>query len=263
MEALMRKILLFIKRNILLIILFCIVFVTVISSIPPPHSDRVECDASYTNGDYTICDVWPEGLEEIAEKYRNSTGTPIESTEKPVDVSSYSAVMPVAVGTKWTYEGKRIFYDLTEQKEKEVTIKKVAEVTGIEKDGDNLRVLVQETYTNDPELTDREISYWISESGIASTGNNVVNFPFTKGQTLFNDDPSQERTDGLYADIVKSVDTKVILGKEYRCYDISNNTLGSASFETFCEGVGYVRNYYEHHGTPDEWDYKLVKIDYI
>ena len=183
-----------------------------------------------------------------------------DTASRTIDATKYASVMPVSIGAKWTYEGKRLFYDPAEKKEKEVTATKVAEVTDLENDGENLKVSVQETYTNDPEFTERKISYWISESGIASTGNNVVNFPFTKGQELFNDDPGQKRTDGLYADIVTSVGVKNILGEEYKCYDISDNTLGSTSFQTFCEGLGYVRDYYKHHGTPDEWDYKLVSL---
>lgn len=207
--------------------------------------------------DFQVCDFGPDGQDE---ELQTPVETPTENSKNSIDVSKYTPVMPVSIGTKWTYEGKRLFYDTAEQKEKEVIAQKVVEVTGIENDGENLRVFVRETYTNDPEFNEREISYWISESGIASTGNNVVNFPFIKGQELFNDDPDQRRTDGLYADIVTSVSMKNILGKEYKCYDISDSTLGSTSLKTFCEGVGYVRDYYQHQGTPNEWDYVLASL---
>ena len=178
---------------------------------------------------------------------------------KTIDTASYSAVMPVSVGTKWIYEGKRLFYNTAEQKENEVISEKVAEVTNIEKVGDSLKVSIRETYKNDPDFTEREITYLLTESEFDFGTGYKTSFPLTQDQKL--KDSGSESNDNLYTTYVSRIFKQDVLGKEYQCYDITNSTSGDTSFQTFCEGIGYVRDYYEHHGTPNKSDYKLISIN--
>ena len=171
-----------------------------------------------------------------------------------------SGIMPLSVGTKLIYEGERIFYNPAEQKTNETMAQKIAEVINIEKfEGDSLKVSIKETYKNDPDFSEREVTYLITESGFDFKTGKIILFPLTHGQKLR--EPDTDRDDNLYSIYVSKVYKQNILGKEYQCYDITNSTSGDNSFETFCEGIGYVRDYYEHHGTPNKSDYKLVKIE--
>jgi|GEM_PF-2730735 len=176
-----------------------------------------------------------------------------------IDNESYSEIMSVSVGTKWVYEGKRLFYNPVEQKVNETIAQKVAEVTNIEKAGGSLKVSIKETYKSDPDFTEREATYLLTESGFDFGTGKIILFPLTQNQVLRESDI--ERGDDLYNIHVSKVYEQDILGTEYQCYDITNSTLGSTSFKTFCEGIGYVRDYYEHHGTPNKSDYKLIKIE--
>lgn len=188
--------------------------------------------------------------------------------ETVVDTSKYAHVMPVEPGTKWIYEGKRIWYDSkldpglvgTAQ---ETTGQKIVEIKSIKKEGDNLRVFISVSYKNNPDDFDKfKESFVLSESGYAFDGTNLSYFPLVKGQRLSPSDSDFERTDNYYVSYVYSVSVKNVLGKQARCYDIVYDTLPDESLDTFCEGIGYIRNSYKHHGTPDEWDYNLILIEH-
>lgn len=184
------------------------------------------------------------------------------NNEVVLDVSQYANVMPVETGTKWIYEGKRIFFDVNQDKTMEVIAKKTVEITSTEKDGDNLRVFIKTSYQNEPDFEEGEDSFLLSEFGYAFYGTNLSYFPLASGQRLSPPDSDPERTDNYYVDYVYSVSIKNVLGKRSRCYDIVYDTLADESLEVFCEGVGYIRDSYKHHGTPDEWDYKLIRIEH-
>ncbi|OGN13825.1 MAG: hypothetical protein A3J47_03790 [Candidatus Yanofskybacteria bacterium RIFCSPHIGHO2_02_FULL_43_22] len=177
-----------------------------------------------------------------------------------IDVSRYLQVMPIQPGTWWVYEGKRIFVEVNDTKAQETIAQKITEISDIKKEGNNLRVFTKTSYKNDPDFNEVEDSFLISESGYAFDESNLAYFPLVKGQRLTADYP--ERTDGYYDYYVTDVSVKNILGQQRKCYDISYYALPDESLETFCEGVGYVRDSYEHHGTPNEWDYKLIRIEY-
>lgn len=180
--------------------------------------------------------------------------------EEPIDVSDYDFIMPVQPGTKWIYEGKRIYYDATQDKVIETVAQKNVEITEIKRDGPNLRVFIATSYKNEPEFTESQDSFLVSESGFAFDGTNLAYFPLVKGQRLTA--PDLERTDDLYVDYVTSVNVKNVLGKKYRCYDISYYGLPDESLEVFCEGIGYIQDSYKHHGgTPDEMDYRLIRME--
>lgn len=165
--------------------------------------------------------------------------------------------MPLT-GTRWVYEGKRTFYDNESQGVKEVIARKVVEITGIKSEGDNVRATFKETYTNDPDFTEKTGSFLFSNEAFAFDGKTMVKFPLVEGQELT--ELGGEETDLLYVTSVTKVHRQTVLGTEYPCYDISNSTRGDVSFMTFCEGIGYVRDYYEHNGTPNESDYQLISI---
>ncbi|MDP3988617.1 MAG: hypothetical protein Q8P93_00040 [bacterium] len=179
--------------------------------------------------------------------------------EDNVDVSRYSRVMPVSPGTKWTYEGKRVFYNPSASEVQEVIAQKVVEVKGIKKEDDTLRVFTHAVYKNDPDFNERDDSFLVSESGYGFNGKDIAPFPLAEGQRLTNYDP--ERTDGYYDDWVTAVNLKDVLGTQRKCYDISYRGLPDESLAIFCEGVGYIQDRYEHNGTPNEWDYRLIRIE--
>lgn len=180
--------------------------------------------------------------------------------EEPIDVSDYAFVMPVQLGTKWIYEGKRIYYDATQDKAIETVAQKNVEITGIKRDGPNLRVFTITSYKNEPDFIESRDSFLISQSGFAFDGTNLAYFPLVKGQRLTA--PDLEWTDDLYVDYVTSVSVKNVFGKKYRCYDIFYYGLPDESLEVFCEGVGYIQDSYKHHGgTPNEIDYRLIRME--
>lgn len=180
--------------------------------------------------------------------------------EAVVDTSKYTYVMPVKPGTKWIYEGRRIFVEINQNKAQEVIAKKTVEITGIKKEGNNLRVFTKISYKNEPDFNGGDNSFLVSESGYAFDGTNLAYFPLVKGQRLTS--PDLERTDNLYVDYVSSVSIKNVLGKQHRCYDISYYGLPDETLDVFCEGIGYIRDSYRHHGTPNEWDYNLILIEH-
>ena len=183
-------------------------------------------------------------------------------TDEVIDTSIFTPIMPVEVGTRWTYEGKRIYYDPTLEKTKEVTVQKTVEITSIKMEGNNLRVFTLVSYKNEPELKDNQGSFLVSALGYFFGETNVAYFPLAKGQRLTSDYTNfTYRTDGYYDYWVTAVNVKNILGKKHTCYDISYHGLPDESLDVFCEGVGYVEDSYKHHGTPDEWDYKLIRIE--
>ena len=161
-------------------------------------------------------------------------------------------------GTRWIYEGKRIFYDNETQKVKEVTAQKVVEITGVENEGDNVRATYKEKYTNDPDFTEREGSFLFSDNAFAFDGETVVKFPLESGQRLSFANP--DRDDGLYDYHVGVVLEQEIFGKSTTCYEIIYKTLADRENKIFCEGLGYIRDQYVHNGTPNEADYQLVGI---
>lgn len=180
--------------------------------------------------------------------------------EESIDGSNYAFVMPVQPGTKWIYEGKRIYYDATQDKVTETVSQKTVEVTEIKRDGPNLRVSITTSYKNEPEFTGGQDSFLISQSGFAFDGTNLAHFPLVKGQRLTAS--GLEQTDNFYVYYVASVNIKDVLGKKYRCYNISYYGLPDESLEVFCEGIGYIQDSYKHHGgTPDEMDYRLIRME--
>ena len=178
-----------------------------------------------------------------------------------IDASEYANIMPVQLGTKWIYEGKGIFYDIEKEEDIELVGQKIVEIESIKKEGDNLRVSTLSYYVNNPNFKESQQKLLlISQSGYAFDGNNLAFFPLVKGQKLTPYD--FERTDDRYVDYVSSINTKNVLGKEYRCYDILYYGSPDESLEVFCEGIGYVRERYKHYGTPNEWDYKLISVEH-
>jgi hypothetical protein len=165
--------------------------------------------------------------------------------------------MPLT-GTRWVYEGKRIFYDKDSQGTKEIAAMKIVEVTSVTSEGDNVRATYKETYTNDPDFTEREGSFLFSENGFSFDGETVAMFPLEKGQRLSYDAP--ERDDGFYDYYVTYVLEQVLFGKNTTCYEITYRTMADVENKIFCEGVGYVRDRYKHSGTPNEADYHLIDI---
>lgn len=202
-----------------------------------------------------LCEIYE------TEKYIQLLKTYQESLHEddPIEASKYISIMPVEIGTRWIYEGKRIFYNPDSKKAEETTAQKIVEITGLEKEGENLKVFTRTSYVDEPFFEGGVDSFIISESGYAFDGTNLINFPLFGGQRLSPLNP--ERTDNLYAKYVLSVGMKNILGKQYRCYDITDDTLSSESLEVFCEGLGYIRDSYKHHGTPDESDYNLIRLE--
>ena len=180
--------------------------------------------------------------------------------EAAVDTSQYAHIMPVEPGTKWIYEGKRIFVETNQNKAKETIAQKVVEITSIKKEGHNLRIFTKTSYKNEPDFDGGEDSFLISESGYAFDGTNLAFFPLVQGQRLTS--PDLDRIDNLYVDYVSSVSIKNVLGKQHKCYDISYYGLPDESMDIFCEGVGYIKDSYRHHGTPDESDYNLIFIEH-
>lgn len=180
--------------------------------------------------------------------------------EEFIDTSKYSFIMPVRPGTKWIYEGKRIFYNTDRGEVQEIIGQKTVEIKRVEKEDDKLRVFTHVYYKNDPDFNESNDSFLISESGYGFNSSNMAYFPLINGQRLTADYP--ERTDGYYDYWVAAVSLKNILGKQHKCYDISYRGLPDESLDVFCEGVGYVQDSYKHHGTPNEWDYRLIRIEY-
>lgn len=187
---------------------------------------------------------------------------------KIIDTSKYNSIFPIQIGTKWIYEGKRIFYDQEQQKIQETISQKTVEITSVKREGDNLRINTQVSYKNEPELLGGDDSFLInlvpdSDIGLifgyAFYKDNITYFPLVRGQRLTPSD--LERTDNLYVDYVSSVSIKTVLGKQHKCYDISYFGLPDESLEVFCENIGYIEDSYKHHGTPNEWNYKLISLD--
>jgi hypothetical protein len=193
----------------------------------------------------------------------------VKETREVVDTSIYASVMPVQVGTKWIYEGKRIFYNPNLKKTQETTAQKIVEITSTKQEGANLRVYTFISYKDEPEFKGHPDSFLINTtppdsdlgliSGYAFYEDNITYFPLVKGQRLSPSDI--ERTDDSYVDYVSSIDIKNVLGKQYRCYGISYYSLSDERLEVFCEGLGYIKDSSKHHGTPDEWNYNLVRVD--
>lgn len=192
--------------------------------------------------------------DELAE----DVGLSINTGEENFVSEDTSARFFPTPGTRWVYSGKRVYYDIDEQKTKEVTAYKYIDAIEIASEGDNVRLSVVETYINDPDFSTKEKTYLFSENGFAFKNDEVVNFPLTVGQRLSNHFP--ERNDGYYDAYVVSKEAQEWLGQKYTCYGISNHTSSAFAVETFCVGLGYVRYYYQHHGTPNESDYRLIRL---
>lgn len=195
--------------------------------------------------------VAPVLESEVAE----NTQVPV-LVEQPRDIT-IRPFMPLT-GTRWVYEGKRTFYDPVSKSVKEVMARKVVEITSVASEGDSVRANFKETYTNDPDFTERTGSFLFAEDAFSFDGKTVTKFPLVEGQELT--ELGGEETDSLYVTSVIKVHKQTVLGTEYPCYDISNSTSGDVSFVTFCEGIGYIRDYYEHNGTPNKSDYQLISV---
>lgn len=209
-----------------------------------------------------IHNSYPQTANIVSAIESSSSKPDMDKNDDIIDTSKYSSIMPVKPGTKWVYEGKRIVYSSEQNKAVETNGQKIVEVKGVKKEGDNLRVLISVSYLNNPVDFDKyRESFVLSQSGFAFDDTNIAYFPLVKGQHLSPSDSDFERTDNYYVSYVYSVGVKNVFGQPHRCYDIVYDTLPDESLDTFCEGIGYIRNSYEHHGTPDEWDYNLIRIE--
>lgn len=91
----------------------------------------------------------------------------------------------------------------------------------------------------------------------------VLQFPLYVGQKWGSEDSIRFRDDNFYIWYVEEKLSKTILGQKYdECFKITDKVISApTAYEIFCYGIGYVENFYEHHGTIDEWKYRLVKTN--
>lgn len=188
----------------------------------------------------------------------SSSNETVEVTNTDVRLENRLVTFMPLTGTRWVYEGKRTYYDSETQSVQEVMAQKVVEVTGVTGEGDNVRATYKETYTNDPDFTEKEGSFLFSDKAFAFDGENVIKFPLESGQRLSFD--NLERNDGYYDYYVGAVSEQEIFGKSTTCYEITYKTLADEENKVFCEGMGYIRDQYVHNGTTNEADYRLVGI---
>ncbi len=240
----------FIKQHILLFTLVGLTAVIVVMNILSNSSEGSECDRPecHVSSDPPFPEEWRD--------YGSDKTMKISTDSNSIDISKYAFVMPVSVGTRWVYEGKRLFYDRAQEINREVIAQKIVEIINIAETEQGLRVDTKETYTNDPDFTERKKSYLVSEAGFDFGTGEISSFPLVEGQEVRSVIPD---TDNLYPTKVSKVHPVDSFGNNTPCYDIDDSTSSDTSFTTFCEGVGYVRDYYEHNGTPDESDYLLVR----
>lgn len=88
-------------------------------------------------------------------------------------------------------------------------------------------------------------------------------FPLYVGQKWGYEDSIRFRDDNFYMSYVEEKLSKTILGKKYdECFKITDKVISApTAYEIFCYGIGFVEYSYEHKGTVDERNSRLVNTN--
>lgn len=174
----------------------------------------------------------------------------IQPTENKVD-----KYFPLRKGNFWEYEGI----------EKEMQPGGAIETANVKK---KVEVIdVQETEAGTVVSLDGESDYLIKGNDVYSReswGDELrLPFPLYVGQKWGYEDSIRFRDDNFYMSYVEEKLSKTILGKKYdECFKITDKVISApTAYEIFCYGIGYVENFYEHHGTVEEWKYGLTNTN--
>lgn len=183
---------------------------------------------------------------------------------------------PLAVGNSWEYVGQQKAWFgngidgevLTKPYDHIITIKAIRknkeniyEIEEEECRGKNNDYKPGECWSNAFYLVGNNICYSLNCSELK------LSFPLPEDQVLIDEsyrDRMATVDDKRYVNFIHKKQKNIVLGEEINnCFPIEYRTLPDESIETFCYGIGYVGYSYKHHGSIDDIEDKLVKINFV
>ena len=198
-----------------------------------------------------------------------------ESVEKVPDaVYSY---YPLAAGNSWEYKGQEKMWEGSGADGKEIIkpYDHTITIKTIKKNKENIFEIEKEICNdkdnqNNPGKCNLNKFYLVNNNICYSRDcySLELSFPLPEDQVLL-DQYYKERMgmgidDKMYVNYIHTKQPSIVLGKEMTdCFPIEYRTLPDESIDIFCYGIGFVSSYYKHHGSLDDIEDELVKINFV
>lgn len=196
---------------------------------------------------------------------------PVQSV--PDDIYFY---YPLAVGNSWEYKGQEKMRDGSGSDGKEIinTYNHTVTIKNIKKNKENI-FEIEEEVCNDKNNLHNSGECNINKFYLV--GKNIcyssdcyeieLSFPLPENQVLLGQYYKERMEAGIddkmYVNYVYKKQSSLVLGKERNnCFPIEYVTLPDESIEIFCYNIGYISYSYKHHGSLDDIEDKLVKINF-
>jgi len=201
----------------------------------------------------------------------NELWEPVQNV--PDDIYFY---YPLAVGNSWEYKGWEKMWEGDGSSGEEIIkpYNHMITIKSIKKNKDNIFEIEKETCNgnnnqNNPGSCSLGRFYLVNKDVCYSRDCQelALSFPLPEDAALIDESYKDRMAivdDRRYVNFIHKKQKNIVLGKEIdNCFLIEYKTLPDESIDTFCYGIGFVSSLYKHHGSLDDIEDKLIKINFV